>query len=214
MQRLCEGVILSKRGFGAGNLILNFLDSEMGKITLTAYGAALETGKRRAGFVSGAFIEGLITTHAKNSERYLLSDTKSILSIDNIRAQLKPMGFAFFTLEILDMMILENDLFEYYHDLLSAFRLFDQNLDEKYVLFFLAKFLGNESWLYIPEQEKLHDSTKRFLSDALNNPMEFLQGKNISHPRRHELAYFFAHAVKRAKFRMPHSLELLRFGEF
>ncbi|MGL4676702.1 MAG: hypothetical protein ACRCWI_03440 [Brevinema sp.] len=213
MQRLCEGVILSKRGFGAGNLILNFLDAEIGKITLTAYGVALETGKRRAGFVSGAFIEGLVKTHPKNPERFLLSDTRSILSIDNIWVQLKSMGFAFFTLEILDMMILENDLFEYYSDLLEAFRLFNENLDEKYVLFFLAKFLGYENWLYIPEQEKLHDSSKRFLLDALNNPMEFLQGKNISNPRRHELSYFFAHAVKRAKFRMPHSLELLRFGE-
>jgi recombinational DNA repair protein (RecF pathway) len=40
MERHCEGLILSKKGFGEGHLILNFLDSELGKIRLVAYGAA------------------------------------------------------------------------------------------------------------------------------------------------------------------------------
>ena len=95
MQRLCEGIILSKKGFGEGHLILNFLDSEFGKITLTSYGSALETGKRRALLLSGSFIEGLIKTAPKNNDRYLLSDTKTIFSMDNIREDLKPMGFTF-----------------------------------------------------------------------------------------------------------------------
>ena len=214
MQRLCEGIILSKKGFGEGHLILNFLDSEFGKITLTSYGSALETGKRRALLLSGSFIEGLIKTAPKNNDRYLLSDTKTIFSMDNIREDLKPMGFAFFTLEILDMLIMEGDLFPYYSDLYTAFTLFDQTLDEKYLLFFLAKFLNGESWLDIPEQDRLQDQTKRFILDSLSHPIEFLQGKNISTPRRHELSYFYAHAVKRAKNIMPHSLELLRFHEF
>ncbi len=212
MQRLCEGIILSKKGFGDGHLILNFLDSEFGKITLTSYGTALETGTRRALLLSGSFIEGLITNNKKN-DRYLLSDSKIIFAMDNIREDLKPMGFAFFTLEILDMLVMEGDLFPYYSDLYTAFTLFDASLDEKYLLFFLAKFLNGESWLDIPEQEKLQAQSKRFIFDALTHPIEFLQGKNISNSRRHELSYFYAHAIKRAKYTMPHSIELLRFHE-
>lgn len=214
MQTICEGLILSKKGFGEGHLSINFLDSQLGKLRVTAYGAALETGKRRSTLLTGSFVEGLLTKNSKNPDYYILSDTKVILLLDDIRQELKSMGFAFYVLEILDMMILEGDLFPYYQDLLESFRLFENNLDEKYILFFLAKFLGKEGWLYIPEEEKLHTTTKRFLNDAFGHSMDFLQGKNISQPRRRELVYFFAHAVKRARFRMPHSLELIRFGEY
>ncbi len=213
MERHCEGLILSKKGFGEGHLILNFLDSELGKIRLVAYGAALETGKRRAHTLSGTFLEGLITSSPKKPDSYQLSDSKTILSIDNIREDLRPMGFTFFTLEILDLLILEGDLFPYYDHLLQTFQLFNESLDEKYILFFLGKFLAGESWLDIPEQEKLQEKTKKFLNDALRHDGYFLQGKNISLSRRRELAFFYAHAVKRAKNKMPHSLELLRFQE-
>lgn len=213
-QRLCEGLILSKKGFGEGHLSINFLDAEIGKVRVTAYGAALETGKRRSTLLTGSFVEGLITQNPRNPEYYILSDTKLIFSLDNIREELKSIGFAFYLLEILDMMLLEGDLFPYYADLLGSFELFEDNLDEKYILFFLAKFLGGEGWLHIPEEEKLHETTKRFINDSQTHSMDFLQGKNISQPRRRELAYFFAHAVKRARNRMPNSLELLRFGDF
>ncbi len=208
---LCEGLILSKKGFGEGHLSINFLDSQRGKLRVVAYGAALETGKRRASIASGSFIEGLIT---QKNDRYVLSDTKSILTIDHVREELKPMGFTFFALEVLDMMLLEEDIFSYYDDLFESFKLFDQTLDEKYILFFLAKFLGNDSWLNIPEYEKLSDPSKLFINDAQNNPINFLQGKAISSSRRHNISYFLAHAVKRARYRLPHSLELLRFGEY
>ncbi len=208
---LCEGLILSKKGFGEGHLSINFLDSQRGKMRVSAYGAALETGKRRAGISSGSFIEGLITL--KKSEYYVLSDTKSLLSIDNVRSEFKPMGFAFFVLEILDMMLLEGDIFLYYEDLFESFKLFDQSLDEKYILFFIAKFLGNEGWLHISEYDRLHDTTKRFINYSLQSPMQFLQGKTLSSNIAHELSYFFAYAVKKARFKKLHSLELLRFDK-
>lgn len=213
MERNCEGLILSKKGFGEGHLIINFLDSHFGKMKLVAYGAALETGLRRVNIQSGSFLEGLISSSPKTPNTYHLKDTKTILSIDHIRENLRPMGFTFFTLEIIDLLILEGDLFPYYKDLYSAFQLFEESLDEKYVLFFLAKFLSGESWLDIPEQEKLQHQTKRFINDAQQYNITFLQGKYISTPRCHELSYFFAHAVKRAINKMPHSIELLRFHE-
>lgn len=213
MQSICEGLILSKKGFGTGHLILNFLDSHLGKITPISYGAALETGKRRASILSGSFIQGLLTTNPRNPEKLLLSDTKSLMSLDNLRQELRPMGFTLFTLEILDMILQEGEEFPYYAELYHAFELFDQYLDEKYVLFFLAKFLGGEGWLVIPEQGKLTDKTKRFLEDAQTNPVYFLQGKNISSNRKHELSYFFVHVVKRACSKKPNSLELLRFTD-
>ncbi len=206
MERICEGVILSKKGFGEGHLSINFLDSEYGKIRLTAFGAGLETGKRRAGISSGSFIQGLVKS---KDDRNILSDIKPLLSIDNIREDLKPMGFSFFVLEILDMMVLEGDLFPYYDDLLKCFELFDDSLDEKYILFFLAKFLSGEGWIY--SLDRLRPTTRRFVEDAQTHDMDFLKGIHISEPRKKELAYFCAAAVKNAKNRLPHSTELLRF---
>lgn len=211
MNRHCEGLILSKKGFGEGHLILNFLDSHHGKIKIIAYGAALETGSRRAIIQSGSFIEGLIVQ--KNDASHQLTDSKLLLSLDTVLNDLKYMGFLFFTLELLDQFVLEGDLFPYYKDLKNAFELFQETLDEKYMLFFLGKFLSNEGWLDIPEKENLKPQTIRFLSDARNHPIIFLQGKNISTPRKQELSYFYSYALQHAKGKLPHSLELLRFDE-
>lgn len=211
MNRYCEGLILSKKGFGEGHLFLTILDSEYGKIKVAAYGAALETGTRRMVTLTGSFLEGLLIPHRNQSDKWQLSDAKVVFSIDNLRASLKSMGFTFFCLEILDTLILENDLFSYYTDLYTSFQLFDQSLDEKYILFFLAKFLDGEGWLHIPEQKKLQTQTRRFIHDATQQEIGFLQGKNISSPRKKELSYFFAHVLKKITGSVPHSLELLRF---
>ncbi|MGL4394838.1 MAG: DNA repair protein RecO [Brevinema sp.] len=208
MTRHCEGLILSKKGFGSGHLILNFLDSELGKVKIMAYGAALETGARRAMIQSGSFIEGLIS---KKKDALQLTDSKLLLSSSQARDDLRYMGFMFFTLEMIDHFLLEGDLFPYYEDLKEAFELFYESLDEKYLLFFLGKFLSCESWLEIAEKDKLQAQTLRFLSDSREHPMNFLQGKNISMPRKKELSYFYAYALQDARGKMPHSLELLRF---
>ncbi|MGL4562518.1 MAG: DNA repair protein RecO [Brevinema sp.] len=208
MNQHCEGLVLSKKGFGEGHLILNFLDKKAGKIKVIAYGAALETGARRAMIQSGSFIEGLIISQ-KDGLR--LTDSKLLLSSFQARNDLKQMGFIFFTLELLDHFLLEGDLFPYYNDLKEAFELFYETLDEKYLLFFLGKFLSCESWLEIREKNQLKPQTLRFLSDSREHSMNFLQGKNISSPRKQELAYFFSYALQDAKGKLPHSLELLKF---
>ncbi|MGL4387861.1 MAG: DNA repair protein RecO [Brevinema sp.] len=208
MTRHCEGLILSKKGFGSGHLILNFLDSELGKIKIIAYGAALETGSRRAMIQSGSFIEGLIS---QKKDSFQLTDSKLALSSSEARDDLKYMGFMFFTLELIDYFLLEGDLFPYYTDLKEAFELFYESLDEKYLLFFLAKFLSCEGWLEIHEKKKLKPQTLRFLADSREHSMNFLQGKNISPPRKQELSYFFSYALQDSRGTLPHSLELLRF---
>jgi len=211
MNRYCEGLILSKKGFGEGHLLLTILDSEYGKIQVAAYGAALETGIRRSVTLTGSFIEGLLIPNRNQLDRWQLSEAKIIFSIENIRITLKAMGFTFFTLEILNTLILEGDIFAHYTDLLISFQLFDQSLDEKYILFFIAKFLAKEGWIDHSDKNKLQTQTIRFINDAYYQNINFLQGKNISLPRKKELAYYYAHIIKKITGQIPHSLELLRF---
>lgn len=211
MTRHCTALILSKRGFGEGHLLLTVLDADRGKTKYSAFGAALETGVRRAALLSGSFIQGLISP-SKIPQFEILNETQLLFSAENLRSDLKLMGFLLFTLEILDKMLMEEELFEYFDELFETFRLFDENQDEKYTLFFLSKFLSSGSWLEIPQKQKLSAQTKRFINDSNNYPSSFLQGKNISNQRKHELSYFFAHAVKHARGYMPCSLELLKFN--
>lgn len=210
MTRHCKALILSKKGFGEGHLLLTVLDADRGKTKYSAFGAALETGSRRAALLSGSFIQGLILP-SKTPQFGILHETQLLFSAENLRSDLRLMGFLLFTLEILDKMLMEEELFEYFAELFETFLLFDKNQDEKYTLFFLSKFLSSGSWLEIPEKNKLSAQTQRFINDSNHYPSSFLQGKNISSQRKHELSYFFAHAVKHARGHMPRSLELLKF---
>ncbi|MGL4367425.1 MAG: hypothetical protein ACRCTQ_04000 [Brevinemataceae bacterium] len=211
MNRHCEGLILSKKGFGSGHLILNFLDKDKGKIKLTAYGAALETGSRRSNILSGSFIQGLTKTSHSEKPKEVISDIVTIFSINFLSTSLKATGFAFFALEILDLFLMEEIPFPYYDELFDTFLLFNDTLDEKYILFFLVKFLSQESWMIPQLTAQLNPQTQRFIHDAHNKHISFLQGKNISSPRKQELSFFLANLTKNIRGTYPKSFELLRF---
>ncbi|MGL5253841.1 MAG: hypothetical protein ACRC9L_02285 [Brevinema sp.] len=208
MSRTCTALILSKKGFGEGNLLLNVLDEEYGRISLAAYGGALETGSRRAALLSGNLINGLVQS-TPQGER--ISESVVLSSYDNIRSELKPMGFFLFTLEILDMILPIQLPLENFSNLLKALSLFDASIDEKFVLFYITGLLYQEGWMEIPEKERLSTPALRFCRDAGLNSPEFLSGKHISASRKHEIVYFITHMIKKAIGKTPKSLELLRF---
>lgn len=211
MTHSCAALILSKKGFGEGSLLLTVLDSQKGKTTLVSYGAALETGSRRAALLSGNIINGLVLPPKNTSTSEILSEAVVDFSPDNLRSQFKPMGFLLYTLEILDILLPFEALFSDFYALKEAFVLFNETGDEKFILFFLGALLSAEGWLDIQEKEKLSTAAKRFLNDALTHPSSFLQGKHISPQRKHELSYFFSHAVRKAAGRSLKAMELLRF---
>ncbi|MGL5720878.1 MAG: hypothetical protein ACRCY4_00540 [Brevinema sp.] len=208
MSRTCTALILSKKGFGEGNLLLNVLDEEYGRLSLAAYGGALETGSRRATLLSGNLISGLVES-TPQGER--VSDSVVLSSYENIRAELKPMGFFLFTLEILDMVLPPQLPLEDFSNLLRALSLFEASIDEKFVLFYIIRLLYQEGWMEIPEKEQLSSPAQRFCRDAgIHNP-DFLSGKHISASRKHEIVFFIIHMLKKALGKTPKSLELLRF---
>lgn len=206
MSRCSTALILSKKGFGEGSLLLTVLDSERGKLKALSFGGALERGSRRAALLSGNLIEGLFQASDKGAE--LLSEAVVRSSYDYIRSQLKSVAYFLTALEIIDALLPWEAPLESFSLLTEALEFFNDSGDEKFILFYLLRFLSEEGWLE-EFPASLSEPSKRFFNDACTKPPSFLHGKNISDAKKREILALCESTVRKVSGKKLKSLELL-----